>query len=349
MVEAPSLESLWQSSLSLAGWSSSAAQAFVCQWAPSTRDTYNKMICQFYGFLQQNSVGVLQVHEAHVAAFLQQIADDSVHPKSVLQCAVATLGHLFNGWRCKSPISPRIHQLVTVLVKGGTQLPMVPSCVFSISAFRQLFTAWNRRDLDMECLRLKCLTLISIALMLCPSDVAPRSVSVKHGVHKSEVFRLAQVQDNLDGSLSFSLFGTENDYSHDGHVVILQPALHDQIMCPVSAFQLYQQAVDKIVPWSPDRPVFLTLKKPYQALSSSGVAKVLNKALSLSGQSQFTAKSFRPTGASMGVQNGLNPDAVRAVGRWKNRETFEHHYVHTKPDQAFVDTMFRNNSLDGGK
>ena len=58
----------------------------------------------------------------------------------------------------------------------------------------------------------------------------------------------------------------------------------------------------------------------------------------LGGQS-YTAKSYRPTGTPVAAQGKLNPDSVRAVGRWKNRECFEEHYVYSKPDTSITDII----------
>lgn len=51
----------------------------------------------------------------------------------------------------------------------------------------------------------------------------------------------------------------------------------------------------------------------------------------------------------MAIQNDIDPDMVRAVGRWKSCETFEFHYIHSRPKLSFVDQMLRPNSLDFGK
>ena len=66
-----------------------------------------------------------------------------------------------------------------------------------------------------------------------------------------------------------------------------------------------------------DGPVFLTLYKPY----ASTVAKILNDAIVLAGLSrdQFSAKSFRPTGATRAVEQNFDPDLVMQTGRWKTR------------------------------
>ena len=53
----------------------------------------------------------------------------------------------------------------------------------------------------------------------------------------------------------------------------------------------------------------------------------------------FSAKSYRPTGATVAIEQGLDPDSV-SKGRWKSKETFEYHYVHAKPDKNFVSKIY---------
>ena len=40
------------------------------------------------------------------------------------------------------------------------------------------------------------------------------------------------------------------------------------------------------------------------------------------GEQGFSAKSFRPTGATSAIEQRVNPEVIRKVGRWKNSEVF---------------------------
>ncbi len=98
-----------------------------------------------------------------------------------------------------------------------------------------------------------------------------------------------------------------------------------------------------------DGPVFLTLAAPYRPLSSSAVAGVLNWSIVLAGLDPklYTAKNFRPTGATLAVENGMDAEQVRVLGRWKTSETFFKHYVHARPHlQMSTAIVHNNNSLD---
>ena len=83
---------------------------------------------------------------------------------------------------------------------------------------------------------------------------------------------------------------------------------------------------------------------PYSGLSASAIAKILSQAINLAGLGDqgYSPKSFRPTGATAAVQADVNPDRVRQIGRWKNRECFEKHYVHAIPDKSTTDKILKD-------
>ena len=76
-------------------------------------------------------------------------------------------------------------------------------------------------------------------------------------------------------------------------------------------------------------------------MCASAISAVLNKSIELVGLSGYSAKCFRPTGATLAVEPGINPDFVQTTGRWKSTETFQKHYVHVKPPQAFTDLILQ--------
>ena len=99
----------------------------------------------------------------------------------------------------------------------------------------------------------------------------------------------------------------------------------------------------KYVRCKTEKPVFISLKKPYAAISAKTVSSILERSIVLAGVGNqgFSAKNFRPTGATSAVDAGISPDAIMKVGRWKSRETFMDHYVHSKPIHSFTDSVFK--------
>ena len=130
----------------------------------------------------------------------------------------------------------------------------------------------------------------------------------------------------------------KNDYNRNGFEVNLPPVTNPRI-CPIKALKCYIQRTKYFRPAS--LPLFLSLKQPFQGVTAKTVATVLNKAIRLAGLKNdgFSAKHFRPTGATVAIQKGLDPNMVMRVGRWKSRETFEAHYVHAFPGKVFTDSV----------
>ena len=91
-----------------------------------------------------------------------------------------------------------------------------------------------------------------------------------------------------------------------------------------------------------ENPVFLAFTPPYGSITAKTVANVMNEAVDavgLSGQG-FSAKSFRPTGATLAVESGCDPEIAMQIGRWKTKSVFYEHYVHSKPPVTFSDNIW---------
>ena len=110
---------------------------------------------------------------------------------------------------------------------------------------------------------------------------------------------------------------------------------------PILCLQTYLDITQSQRITVPSSPVFITLTKPYRPIDSSTVSSVLCEAIRLAGLSdrQYTARSFRPTGATQAISCGIHPDVARHVGRWRSEETFDKHYVHTKVPTSYVQNI----------
>ena len=279
---------------------------------------------------------------ANVAEFLCITADTSSKPKSVLKTTHAALQHLFRAVdRTDLLNNSDISNLLMSLVKSGSSVGMTRSSVMPVDKFKDLFIKWECNEhLSVANLRLKTITLLALILMLRPSDIAPKGVLFNPISKDSEtlIFNTNNGSFNSDGSLSVTLLGTKNDSSRAGFQVHVQPASNKKLD-PVCALKCYMDRTDKFR--SINGPVFLTLYKPYRGIDASTVAKILNDAIVLAGLSkdQFSAKSFRPTGATRAVEQNFDPDLVMQTGRWKTRSVFFEHYVHAKPPTSYTDCI----------
>jgi len=138
--------------------------------------------------------------------------------------------------------------------------------------------------------------------------------------------------------MTLHLHGIKNDTDRSGFEVTVTPSQDPQI-CPVLTLQCYLTRTAKQAP-NADSPVFLSLHKPYTALSAQSISKCLNEALVLAGLGHtYTAKDFRPTGATIQVDQGVDPKTVMRQGRWKTETVFFDHYVHSKAPEEFTDNI----------
>ena len=176
--------------------------------------------------------------------------------------------------------------------------------------------------------------------MLWPSDVAPHAKVFNGESFEPLIMTTKQIVFKNDGSCVIRLLGIKNDYHRDGFEIPLVPS-QDAKVNPVSTLKCYIERTKYIR--SERCPLFLSLKSPYSAISALMVTTILEKAIiaaGLKGQG-FSAKCFHPTGATNAVQGAQNPDFVRKIGHWKNRETFEDYYVHSQPPKSFTDTVLQ--------
>ena len=339
------LETQWKNSLTAQGWSLGAASHFVASWAESTLSSYNRALENLHDFCHERNEHFPEVKQHVLADYLTEVARSTPRPKSVLNTTVVALSCLSGAVRIKNPVSAEINKLVVGLTKSCTKQPMKRSSAMPTEPFMLLFKSWKGNwFLSTEDLRLKAITLLSLSLMLRPSDIAPQGRVLAEGDTQFEQLELTvhMLRFNPDGSLTITLHGIKNDYSRDGFEVSIPPA-SDLKIDPVSTLRCYVERTREIHPKS--GAVFLTLKRKdgeFAAISSKTVANVLCRAIKLAnldGQG-FTAKSFRPTGAICAIEQGLDADVVRRVGRWKSKETFEFHYVHSRTPADFTDKIY---------
>ena len=203
-----------------------------------------------------------------------------------------------------------------------------------------MFETWPDSDqLSMEKLRLKCITLMALCLMLRTSHLALWAICIRSG----EVRNLQLIADKISfqehGTAEIYLHGIKNDYNHDSFGVYLMPCSILKL-CPVQTLKEYMRRNEQVNP-SFNLPVFTPLNYPFSRLTAGAIASVLNKAIELMGLADlgYSAKSYHPTGATVAVQGKLNADSVHAVSCWNNRECFEEHYVHSKPDVSMTDVI----------
>ena len=325
-------------------WPSRAIAQFSYSWAPSTLTSYNNCIKKLEQFCYDGNYHFPPMSSCVLAKFLCQCADGSARPQSILNTMQAALGHMYNAYNLDNlAASPDIKRLLIALVKSGTTAPRKRSTVMPTDSFAVLFRSWpENKILSMKDLRLKCVTLLSLYLMLRPSDIAPKSVLFDPSDHsvQNNMFTTDHVTFHDDGSATFMFLGVKNDLHRSGFKITLQPH-SDHMLDGVSAIRCYIDRTQSIRQMCNSNAVFLSLVPPYHSLSASAIAGILNNAIQLAGLKDkgYSAKSFRPTGATIAVSQSVDPKIVQQVGRWKTTDIFYEHYVHSKPPNNFSDCI----------
>lgn len=179
--------------------------------------------------------------------------------------------------------------------------------------------------------------------MLRPSDVAPKSVYFDPLSFEQDKlqFNTDQAVFESNGSMRITFHGIKNDTSRSGFEVIVPPATN-AILDPVQTLHDY---IDKSMSCRRKsanvNAVFLSLYSPYKALSAQTIASILKDSIVDAGldRNMYSAKSFRPTGATVQIDKGVEPKTVMKMGRWKTDTVFFEHYVHSRTPSTFTDNI----------
>lgn len=325
------------------GWTERAINQSLLALAESTRVGYNRVLDRCKEYTDQTETEFPPRQTSSLADFLCTLSDDSDRPRSVINTALAALSHVYRALgRHDLTVDEHISRLVTALVKSSTARPMRKSTVLPVDRFVDLFRSWGPNNtLSMKQLRLKAITLLALALMLRPSDVAPKATTFDQttGEEKKVLFTTDMLSFSPEG-VKVTFFGIKNDTQRTGFEVFL-PKHPNPLIDPVQALSDYIECTESV---RTDKAVFLSLKRPHEAISSAAVGKVLEESIRLAGLAGqgFTAKSFRPTGATTAIQSGVDPHIVQKVGRWKSADVFFQHYVHSRTPADFTSEVLRD-------
>lgn len=180
--------------------------------------------------------------------------------------------------------------------------------------------------------------------MLRPSDVAPKAVHFDPVTMLTYSFGFTtdQVVFEQDGSLHITFHGIKNDTDRSGFEVVLPPGTNP-ILDPVKTLADYLRHTNQVRRVH-NSSVFISLYQPYNAISAATVASILDESITQAGLSRelYSAKSFRPTGATVAVNKQHNPKTVMKVGRWKTESVFYDHYVHSTTPLSFTDDILNS-------
>ena len=315
------LENIWEIKLKNNNWSAQAYTIFQKFIAQSTLEQYNSYLNKYKIFCI-NTYGVfppeVALREASVADFLLELCNMSKRPQSLIKMSWAAVTHYYDALEFNIR-NKDLKNYMSALIKDKTLCPQGRTPIPPLKPIINMFKTWNsNEELTIEDLRLKCVCLLCLTAMCRPSDIAP----------KIGFFR-RQIIFNEDKSATILFFGIKNDSNRKGFEIVLTPSNEPKID-PVQTLKCYLQRTCVNEVTDGDTPVFRSLTSQTDGISAATVAKILKTGLERAGLAdEYTARSFRAAGATAAVRAGIQPDAARQIGRWRNRDVFFDHYVYT--------------------
>ena len=327
------------------GWDYKPANIISYTWADSTLRSYNKAIDSLKRYCSDCGTPFPPMESRIIANYLCALAATSDRPKSVINITLAALTSLYQVSDMPNPCGNNIRSLCNALVKTHTTRARKRTPILPVEPFNKLFISWkSNADLPLRMLRLKAITLLAFAFMLRPSDIAPKGVfyDSERDVLTSMVFSRSQVFFPSTGGVTLTFFGIKNDSTRDGFEVAI-PASSNETLDPASCLRVYMERTRSLRgAYKSVDPVFLSLKRPYDAISAATVGGILQESIELAGldTNTYSAKCFRPTAATRAVSSFIDPDKARRIGRWKTSSVFYEHYVFDQTPDNYEDNIF---------
>ena len=130
----------------------------------------------------------------------------SNRPESLLRGSLPAISNYFEVTQGKNLISHEIRNLVKALIKSETKAPSGRTSIMPMKPFVDMFSSWEEnKALSIPKLRQKAITLLTIASLARPSDLAPKVGFFRDRIHFNE-----------DGSMCVYFFGVKNDANRAG-------------------------------------------------------------------------------------------------------------------------------------
>lgn len=263
-----------------------------------------------------------------------------MRPESAIKNTSAAIAAFCEGAEIPNPLSSFVlSHYKTALIKSGTKAPMARSKAMPVEPFVRMYETWpDNASLALPRLRSKSLALLALVCMLRPSDVAPAAELFDPASESSRVFQFTtdDVQFNAD-RMTVQLHGIKNDYQRRGYEVSI-PRSSNASCCPVLAMYKYIERTQTMRS-EDNKHVFLSLKQPFHGVTVATIARILNDAIKDTGLTGYSAKDFRPTGATQAMKAGVAEATVMKVGRWRSVDVFREHYVHYQTESDYTDRV----------
>lgn len=293
-------------------------------------DQYNKCIQHFREFcLHQGLEFPPQSGNdiAIIAEFLNDYAIRSERPESMLRTISSALKHWYKA-RDQNLNWNSIDTFVRALIKCETTRPAGRTRILLVQTILATIEKWGpNENMKLTKLRQKAISLLALAAMCRPSDLAPRSGP---GLLRNHI------SFKPNGSLQITFFAVKNDTDRHGMEVQVD-ATDNPLTDPVGCMRAYLEKTPGIPPHG---PVFVNITPPHSALTATSISGVLRETLKEAGLSEeFSPRCFRPTGATAATVSGVEPHTARSLGRWKSEGVFFERYVYPQAADSITEKI----------
>lgn len=225
------------------------------------------------------------------------------------------------------PVSPVDSPLIARLRKGIISGTQVVRAVTEPLPILQL-VQWLRKlpdnsRLSGRQLRVKCAALAAVVLIARPSDLTHITIA---GIKFS---------DDLS-AMTVSLIAFKNDYHRDGAILSVQ-ACSEPSLCFIRSTHLLIQEVQRR--WPRASHLFVN-EHDGEPLKPNSISRLLKEAcVAADMPDRYSARNFRPGGATRGLAAGLPLDLVMHIGRWRDANTVYGHYLRSAATVNTTDAL----------
>jgi site-specific recombinase XerD len=223
--------------------------------------------------------------------------------------------------------NPTIKNLKKGLINMFTNKPRSPTPAMPVQQISAAIIRHmpNNARLSMERLRNKTMALLTIVLMLRPSELA--------------LISRGDIRINPDKSqMVIEELGFKSDKGKDGTNRIVYAASNPKT-CPVRAMAalLQHQAANGA---TNSDPVFVSMHSG-QSLSAQRCATILGEVTEMAGLDRhvLTAKTWRTGSSTHAIQQGIAIHQVRKIGGWRDTATLLRHYDQSTQEKGCTDTL----------
>jgi hypothetical protein len=292
--------------------------------ARNTLKHYNGYLARFAAFCHELGLGSWRdASTDHVLSFLAALAEGVGRPGPTLDAAIPALRLAFFAAQVSPLDSPLVARLRKGLIADTLRVRAVTEPLPVLPLVRWLRTMPDTPHLSVQQLRVKCAALAAVVLIARPSDLTCVALD---GI---------EFADDLS-TMTVSLLAFKNDYHRDGAVLSVQ-ACSEPKLCLVRAAHRLVREVRRRWPRASHLFVSDNDGKPLKAAS---VSRLLKSACEAAGMGErFSARNFRPGGATRGLAAGLPLDLVMHIGRWRDCNTVYDHYLRSSPGVNTTDAL----------